>query len=236
MAPKNRFLSLEPLNPGARITLSEEESHHLLHVLRLTVGEEILLIDGKGGLAEGKVESAAKRSVAVTVGKIQNIEFQKRVHLVFGVTKAPALEFILHRVTEVGVASFQPLNTQHSLRLSSWNEERWRKIVMETIKQCEESHLPEIYAPLDLKIWLEKRNKDRALFLCDETDREIRDEFVPSQGAEVLVGPEGGWSSEELELLRHHGAKALSLGVNRLRAETACLVAVTLVKKIFGEL
>ena len=236
MAPKTRFLSPEPLRAGARVTLSDEESHHLLRVLRMGLDAQVLLIDGQGGYADARVDAATKKSATVIVGEVRREEPRHHVHLVFGVTKAPAMEFILHRATELGVASFQPLYSQHALRLSSWNEDRWRKILWETAKQCEELHLPRLAAPVSLPEWLASRKKDRALYLCDETDRSLSPPASQPTEVEILVGPEGGWSPEEIETLTKAGARKMSLGRNRLRAETASVVAVTLGKRIVGEL
>jgi len=236
MAPKNRFLSPEPLSVGAQVALSDEESHHLLRVLRLGVNAEILLIDGKGASASAVVVGATKKLATVLVGEVHHETARHRAHLVFGVTKAPAMEFILHRVTELGIASFQPLYSQHSLHLSSWNAERWQKILWETAKQCEELHLPTLHAPLNVTEWLSGRSKQRALYLCDETDRAVTATSGKTSEAEVLVGPEGGWSADETETFVKAGAERLSLGRNRLRAETASVVAVALVKRIVGEL
>jgi len=236
MAPKNRFLSPEPLKKGSRLQLSEEESHHLLKVLRLGPGAEVLLFDGKGGLAQAGVREATKRIATVEVGEVNRTEAVHRVHLVFGVTKAPSIDFILHRVTELGVASFQPLHTQHSLRLASANTERWQKILLETAKQCEELHLPRIEPLMALTDWLKGRDQQRKLFLCDEVERGLAHSTEVPADAEILVGPEGGWSREEVDACLVAGASKVSLGKNRLRAETACLVAIALVKKIVGEL
>lgn len=237
MAPLNRFLFPEILQPGQTADLSAEEAHHLVRVLRIEEGEHIALVDGHGSLIVAKVIEASKKRCRVQAVSLETGGQRSLVHLVFAVPKAPALEFILRRATEIGVASFQPLTTQHSLRPQSWNEDRWRKILVEVAKQCEELHFPEFLPPLSLADWLASRNPERKLVFCHESNRDAV-LAAPDLNVEwdVLVGAEGGWSPEETALILSRGALPFGLGRNRLRAETAALISVALLKQKVGEL
>lgn len=233
----HRFIAEGVPEPGEEVALSADESHHLAKVLRIREGETVVALDGRGRVAEAVVMGVSPKGSRLRIRKLLPALPRPRVHVAFGLSKPPALEFILRRCTEVGTASFRPLLTEHSQRFSSWNESRWEKILREVIKQCESAFFPPLGAPVPLKDWLKQRDSARLLLFCDEG---ARDASAPLAGAsgelEILIGAEGGWSREEAALVRESGAVSLGLGAHRLRAETAALVALTLVKRGIGEL
>lgn len=236
MLKNPRFLSLEIPLVGNSLTLDPDQSAHCCRVLRMKAGEPISLIDGKGSLAEATlIESNPKR----TTVKIESITFCERashVSVAFGLVKPHSLEWIFKKCTEIGVHSFQPLISDHSLHPDSWNSQRWQTIVEEACKQCQEVWFPEIKAPMALPSWLASRSKQSDLIICDEF---VRDSKLspPIQGlTDILIGPEGGWSDSERTVFKKYPFQPLGLGNNRLRSETACIVALALVKSHVGEL
>lgn len=231
-----RFLSREIGLPDSTLALDPEESVHCVRVLRLSPGDSVLLIDGKGSTAEGTILKADSKKTLVSVNRKEFSEMNSKIELVFGVTKPPALESIFRKCTELGLRSFQPLITEHSVRLGGWNEERWGKILVEACKQCQDPWLPELKKPIKFQDWLLNRSNSRALVFCDEGFREPQKSLSLNENTDILVGPEGGWSDKERELVNSLGGLPLSLGPNRLRAETACLVALTLIKSKIHEL
>ncbi|NBX82962.1 RsmE family RNA methyltransferase, partial [bacterium] len=156
--------------------------------------------------------------------------------LVFGITKPIALESILKKCTELGIASFQPLVTDHSLHPGSWNADRWNKVIVEACKQSQELWFPALAEPLTFSNWLSQRNALHSLIVCDENERTPSLTHPLKTPVEILIGPEGGWSVLERERLKSLNGTSLGLGKNRLRADTACLVALALTKNAVGEL
>lgn len=232
-----RFLVKAELACGTEVGLSQEESHHLAKVLRMEVGSECELVDGAGTVAKARiVENHPKRARCLILSVSNEKNFNK-IHIAFAIPKSNALDFIIHRCTEVGVASFQPLTTDHSLKINSWNESRWERVVIETAKQCQEIHFPVVLPPLNLESWLfQKRDKSRELIYCDEEARHnALDAISIEKEVDLLIGSEGGWSEKERNEFQKLG-KAMGLGKNRLRAETACIVALSLLKKHWNEL
>lgn len=234
-----RFLFRGELKPSFEVQLSAEESHHLSKVLRLTEGTEIELINGLGVTATATILEISKKGTLCRVTEVKTETQRNKIHLVFAIPKSNALDFIIHRCTELGVASFQPVLSHHSLKVSNWNEDRWKKVIFEVAKQCQDSFFPVVHPPVELKKWLVSRSQtqpNRKLIYCDENSREGELEKLASGlECELLIGAEGGWS----ELERTEFAKtglALGLGKNRLRAETASLVALTLLKQQLGEI
>lgn len=229
MSVNPRFL-VDNLNSGV-VELSPEESHHITKVVRLDEGASVDLIDGRGKVASATLQSLGKK-VKVAVGEVRNFPQTKRVSLAFGIPKSAALDTLLRKATEIGVLSFQPLITDHGLHPKEWNAERWTKVIHEACKQCQDPWFPELHAPKSLQNFLTE-NKTNIVF-CDENQRDKASLFLQNATVHVLVGPEGGWSAKERELLK--GAQTLSLGENRLRTDTAGLIALTLVKVQAGEL
>lgn len=222
---------------GTEVELSSEESHHLAKVLRMQVGEECELINGLGIVAKAKIQDNHAKRARCLILEVRKEPPLNRIHIAFAIPKSNALDFIIHRCTEAGVGSFQPLVTDHSSKISSWNEDRWERVVLETSKQCQEAYFPVVLNPMGLNSWLlEKRDRERKLIFCDEQARhDVLTNVSTEHQADFLIGSEGGWSETERGLLQKEG-RGLGLGKNRLRAETACLVALTLLKKHWNEL
>jgi 16S rRNA (uracil1498-N3)-methyltransferase len=231
-----RYFFEGSLSPGALVTLSPEESHHIAKVLRYESNDPILLITGKGEVANATLISVHPKKCVAKVIDVRREGASSQVILAVGICKGPALDFIVRRSTELGVLAIQPLVTRHSLAVSAWNEGRWGRVVVEVSKQCEASFFPELLPAKDLRVWLESRSKDRALVLCHEKVRGADPKSDSwKAGVDLAIGPEGGWSEEETTWFESHHAIQLGLGKHRLRAETAALVGLTLVKKMAGE-
>lgn len=228
----SRFFCESIPESGATAMLDRDESHHAAKVLRLESGEAVDLVDGRGGWARGEVERVDAKGTAVRVTERQQTEPYHQVTVAFGITKGAALDFIVHRLTEVGVREMVPLLTDHSLAPKEWNEERWTRVLRETAKQCQETWFPTLRSPVRLSDFLAELGS-RPFAVCDEADRAAGANLPRFET--VLVGPEGGWSAPERALFRRQGAHFLGLGRNRLRAETAALASTLLVKKHLGE-
>ncbi len=235
----HRFTCNGPFVQGASVALEAVQSHHLAKVLRLQPGEKVGLVDGKGCLAHATLQEIHPKSSVAKIEKIIIVEASSKIVLCFGIPKGQALDFIYRRATELGVAGFQPLKTQHSSPAKGWNEDRWVGVLSEVCKQCEELNFPRNGSPLNLENWLSQRNPNRLLIVCDENARQAApplNDTKAFEGVDLVVGAEGGLSPAEVEALLRAGGTRLGLGRNRLRAETAALVALTLLKKQLGEI
>ena len=233
-----RILYADPLVAGESVTLSADQSHHLARVLRAKIGERIELVGGGGTLAQATLVEVSPRRCLARVESVQVHEPQSKICLAFGIPKSGALDFILHKVTELGVAGFQPLITRHSLAGSHWNLSRWERVIAEVAKQCQLVHFPFLSNPLSLENWVKSRATKRWLILCDENQREAPLSKQPESisAVDLVLGPEGGWAEEETLALQRQGASLLGLGQQRLRCDTAALVAMALVKSRLGEI
>ncbi len=212
--------------------LDREESHHATKVLRMTAGDAVDLVDGRGTLAHGTLSGVDAKATTVHIDEHRTMAARNGVTVAFGITKGAALDFIVHRLTELGVAEMVPLLTDHSLAPKEWNEERWMRVLRETAKQCQETWFPRLHTPISLTEFL-KTLQGKRFAVCDEADRKVSSMDGVST---VLVGPEGGWSLDERRQFTAMQAPLLGLGANRLRAETAAVAAAVLAKRALGEL
>lgn len=208
--------------------LDPEESHHCSKVLRMSSGEEVMLIDGKGTMAEGEVlETDPKKSQI----KVKNIHFNYnlrpyRLHIAIAPTKSNSrFEWFLEKATELGVDEISPIFCDRSERKNS-NIIRSKKIIRSAMKQSITAFEPKINEIKSFaKFISEKPNVNTFMGYCDEhQNKHLKDVGSPNTEACVIIGPEGGFSTEEAKMAQLNSIELVSLGKSRLRTETAGLV------------
>ena len=234
---KHRFFHPESASLEARVSFAGDEFHHAARVRRLRVGEEIEIFDGKGWSGTARIESLDRRSLtAVVVGVgVESREPQIRLTLSLAIIQPEKFELVLQKGTELGVVRFVPLITDRGevpVDRILGKTERWRKILLEAAKQCGRSVLPEVAEPLSF-VGVCGFREPVILF---DADSEPSTLSGPIDRATILIGPEGGWSDEELAIARGSGATFQRLGPRRMRAETAAIAAVTTLGVRFGDL
>lgn len=223
---------------GKLAFLAETEAQHLGKVMRKKIGDLIHLIDGQGGHYTGEIISLDKRSASVRItDSHQEPEPTARLHLAVAPTKNNSrLEWLLEKATEVGVSDFWPFVSFHSER-KNIKMDRLEKIVLAATKQSLKACLPKIH-PLqnfpDLLNHLAENFPEKVdkyiAYIDPEVNSHLQDNYSAGQDVVILIGPEGGFSPEEVELARQKGFQPVSLGSSRLRTETAGLVATTIVQ------
>ncbi|HEY4640699.1 MAG TPA: RsmE family RNA methyltransferase [Thermoanaerobaculia bacterium] len=211
------------------ITLTGDELHHA-RVLRLRDGEEVEVFDGRGAIARARFEA----NVLHVLDRIDSRESPLAIDLAMAIINLDKFELVLQKATELGVRSIIPLVTERvELRPERYRgkAERWEKIVFEAVKQSGRSMIARVEAPEDLETALQRNNK--ILFDADADETKC----PPSlESVTVFIGPEGGWSDDEVTLARAHGCAIERLGPRRLRAETAAIAACVLVEARWGDL
>lgn len=219
-------------------SLSEEESKHCIRVLRKKIGDIIHIIDGGGGMYECEVvQDNPKHCVVKVVNKKE--EFEKRgytLHMAVAPTKViDRFEWFLEKATEIGVDRFTPLECEHSERRVV-KIERSEKVVTSAVKQSLKAYHPQFDGLMKFKSFLSQDFGDKKLYIahCEpsENKKRLKDVVLKGENLIILVGPEGDFSIEEIELAKSKGFQEVSLGDSRLRTETAGVVAVSIVSVI----
>lgn len=233
-------------------TLSAEETRHLRDVLRLQSGDEIYVFDGGGREFHCAIDAIGKDSTQLKViAEVEAARPESPLHLTLAIAllKGEKFDLVIQKATELGVKRIVPLVTGRAdVRLrdgedTSRRVTRWQRIALEAAKQTGRAAVPEVTAPLIFSSLPTTTTDSRSLGRLMFSEREGRSltaatNFTEGQPAGIvaLVGPEGGWTDEELDLARRHGWEIVTLGGRILRAETAAIVVLSLLQHRFGDL
>lgn len=206
------------------VKIDKEEENHISRVLRLKEGTEIHLTDGKGNLARGIISYQGKKVNFVSSEIQKDIpDFSSKIHIAIAPTKnIDRIEFFLEKATEMGVSEVTFLLTENSER-KNINFERLQKQAIAASKQSLRMHFPKINPLVKLTDFLESTSSvDIHVAHCNTAfERTLLPEITSKKPLTFLVGPEGDFSVSEINLLAGKGVKAVSLGNQRLRTETA---------------
>lgn len=224
---------VDALSP--EVTVTGEEFHHSVRVVRVRVGEEVELFDRAGNAARGIVQRLDRDSAVIaTTESLPSRESPLAMHLAMAVIQLEKFELVLQKATELGVRSIIPMVTEYvELRRERYanKRERWERIVFEAVKQSGRAAIPRIEETQDFADVI-ARGGPKILFDADAEPSSIDrlDEVT------ILIGPEGGWSAEELRDAGAGGCLFQRLGPRRLRAETAAIAAAAVISSRFGDL
>ncbi len=212
------------------LELPEQEAYHCIKVLRNKEGDKVHITNGKGQIAAAIVHSLTKKEVKL---KIQEVVFnlQKRadyyLHLYVAPTKnINRFEFFLEKATEIGVDEITPIICEHSERKNLRND-RLEKIILAAAKQSFAAFIPKLNESIELKQLLTDKEdfQDAFLAICAEKSTNLITAADKKNEIAVFIGPEGDFSKEEMALAKQKNIIPVSLGKNRLRTETAAIVA-----------
>jgi 16S rRNA (uracil1498-N3)-methyltransferase len=233
------------LGAGASVTLEQPQAHYLLHVLRLKAGDPVLLFNGRDGEWRGRLETPSKRLLAAHLEERTRAQTAPGdLHYWFAPLKHSRLDYMAQKAVEMGAARLQPVITRHT-QAARVNLERMQANAIEAAEQCGILTLSKVAPPLGLNEALAQREPSRLLIFCDE-DAEVKDPVAALQKTRLdrqsampialLIGPEGGFSSDErATLLAVPNVLQLALGPRILRADTAAVAALALVQAVLGD-
>lgn len=248
-----RVLTEKLPHPGQSIRLSPSEARHLIQVLRLRDSDKVETLDGKGTsviatlrIHEGNVnlEFFAYSAKNLTEGLPSHLP----ITLELALLKGSAMEWAIEKAVELGVQTLLPLIAERSVvrikaRGADPFRQRWQKIADQALKQCGRLERMNVLPPKPLAEGLQSlpATSRAPRFWCDESQEQsppflgkVLTEIGSIEEARLLIGPEGGWSEDERQLLRSSGsATRVSLGPTILRAETAALYGVSLLNSFF---
>ncbi len=208
---------------------SEEESKHIARVLRMLPGDSANFTDGRGVLVLARlIDAHPKRCMFEVLEQTINPKTKPRLHIAVAPTKNIArIEWFIEKATEMGIDAISPILCNHSER-TKINRERLEKITIAALKQSQQVHLPKIneLIKLDKLIADVPAGAQRLIaYLSDDPSPLLKNEYQPGNNALILIGPEGDFSPDEISSALGQGFQPISLGENRLRTETAALVA-----------
>ena len=215
------------------IALNEEESKHAARTLRLKNGDSVHATDGNGTLFTCKIIDDNQKKCLLKVVKVEK-DYKKRnfkIHIASSLTKNIArIEYFIEKAVEIGLDEFTPVVFKHSERVS-YNAERLRKIAVSAIKQSNNLYLPAINPLISFDSFIKKNeNSDALKFIAFQSDKDqhLKFKIKPLKEIIVLIGPEGDFTTDELDKAKINGFEIVNLGNNRLRTETAALLSCSI--------
>lgn len=228
------------LAEGVALEATAEQFNYLANVLRMTDGAEILLFNGRDGEWRAKLAfPSRKKIVLVPLEQTRPQPNPADLHYLFAPLKVGRMDYLVQKAVEMGAGLLQPVMTQH-VQGKIHNTEKLRANAIEAAEQCGILSLPEVAEPVKLKDMLDTWPHDRRIVYCDEGDTGQNPlpilQAVKERKIALLVGPEGGFSEEERELLRSLDfVTPIPLGPRILRADTAAVAALAVIQATVGD-
>ena len=234
------------------VELPPDTASHLAKVLRARSGDEVILFNGDGREFDGAIETVRGSRVTASVGDGRQVDRESplAITLVQSVPRGDRMDFIVQKATELGVGRIVPVLSQRSVvRLDKAQAEskavHWRAVAVSACEQCGRNRLPIIEAAQPLLNYLGESSPGNGPRLVFEPES-AQHPRTPAQGpggaahvaidAEIAIGPEGGFASDELEAFRVAGFSRVGLGPRVLRAETAAIAAMVWLQARFGDM
>lgn len=225
---------------GVKLTLSKDQTHYLVHVLRLTLNSELLVFNGRDGEWRAKIIDISKKTLLL---ELQNLEREQTktsdLLYCFAPLKHARLDYMVQKAVEMGASCLQPVLTKHT-QVHRLNSERIQANMIEAAEQCGILSIPTYKPPLSLNALLEQWDTTRLLLFCDEAEEGKNPlsvlKTLPFAPLGVLIGPEGGFSDDERKLISNYSfSHAIGLGPRILRADTAAVTALALIGATLGD-
>ncbi|MDF1814226.1 MAG: 16S rRNA (uracil(1498)-N(3))-methyltransferase [Verrucomicrobiales bacterium] len=236
--PKHRFyLSPQDWNPD-HFELLGDEAHHCRDVMRCGVGDIISVFDGQGREVEAMITAAEKKAVTLELkSEIPTAPLPAKITLGQAIPKGKNMELIIQKATELGVAKIVPLTTTNTVvrldeKEKSKKQEKWQRVAIEACKQCGQNWLPEVAKPQSVENYIkETTNEWKIVAAIDSSSRTLKEIIADRQtvpdAVSLLIGPEGDFTSSEVEKAVETGFQPMSLGPIILRSETAAIYTVS---------
>jgi len=239
-----RFFCPPPLPASGTFELPRDAAHHAHRVLRLRVNDPVQIFDGAGRVLDGRI--AEIKGQRVFVHELQACISETEP--VLGITLAQAMvgsekmDWVVQKATELGVVAIQPVQAQRSVaRLNSERAEKrtahWHSVTVSACEQCGRNSLPSINPPIDLAAWLASIRTAPAtkLILHPEGAIPLQMQSPSDHNVILMVGPEGGFTEDEIKMAHFAGFSPIRLGKRILRTETAALAGIAAIQTLWGD-
>jgi 16S rRNA (uracil1498-N3)-methyltransferase len=242
MMRMHRIYTDQALQGGQTVTLTDEEAHYLSRVLRVTIGQSVILFNGDGSDYLAEIHRVERTAIRLELSDRLPACAESPLHitLVQAISRGERMDLSLQKATELGVAALQPVFTARTeVRLSADKLERrmehWHKVIISACEQSGRSCLPALHRPIALTAWAQQDSQASRVMLTPGASGSLT-RMAPGLAVELLVGPEGGFDERELEFLHRHGVLAVSLGPRILRTETAGPAAIAIMQALAGDM
>jgi len=223
--------------------LADDSAHYLRSVLRLKIGSEIRVYNGSGGEFSAFLVEVSRKAIEIRVGEWfdKKIEPKLDITLALAITRGERMDIAVQKAVELGVTSIIPVITEYcaapvrNQRMAK-KERHWQKIAQGASEQSGRTVVPEVAEIVHFEQWLENEREALKLFFDPRAKQSLLELSMPEQRLILLSGPEGGFSDSEQVRAVQAGYQSVTLGPRILRAETACIAAITAAQLLWGDL
>ena len=226
-----------------RGTISESDYTHITKVLRLGAGDRITVFDTESTEYQGILTDISSGAIALRVHSTRRLQTEPELELNLfqAILKGNRMDGVISQATQLGVSKIFPVISERTQVRSTSKIDRWNKIALESTKQCGRATTPLVSEPVDFRNSFGVRKQSEMKIILYENQDELLADYMdsltkPVDSINVYIGPEGGFSKEEVTLAKENGYITLGLGKRILRAETASLVSLTLLQSRFGDI
>jgi len=223
--------------------LPGDAAHHATRVLRLAAGDPVVLFNGKGGEHHGQIAGIDRRVVSVQLDRFSpdDRESPLDITLVQSITSGERMDYALQKATELGVSRIVPVTTERtSIKLKADRAEKrlehWHKVIISACEQSGRNVIPGLAPVCSLRQWLEQKSEKTCLLLHPQAMESLSSVTNVTQPVAIVVGPEGGFSEQEIDLLQDEGCRLVRMGPRVLRMETAGPAMLAILQAQLGDI
>jgi|Deesub1362A_J573_1020465.scaffolds.fasta_scaffold00013_231 16S rRNA (uracil1498-N3)-methyltransferase len=224
--------------PDVKIT--GENARYLLSVLRCRVGDKLIVFDSEGCHYKAEIIKTGKNNLYIELKETLPPvpEPKTGIILLQGILKGQKMDMVIQKATELGVKEIVPLITERTQIKETRKLQRWQKIAVEAARQSGRGMVPEVQKPVEVQKFFDSENAFTGFIFWEEGGVSLRDRTISCSDKPIVVavGPEGGFTEEEVRLAEKKGLIVATLGNRILRAETAAISAITLIQFLLGEM
>ncbi|MDB5226427.1 MAG: hypothetical protein JWN78_620 [Bacteroidota bacterium] len=222
-------------NISSICVLTGDQATHCTKVLRYKTNDIVELMNGKGELASAKITGFSKTEVFLKIEKVLKHISQNpnKLSVAICLTKNPArIEWFLEKATEIGIQNIYPL-TSHRTEKATMKEDRFQQILISAARQSGQLHFPELHPVQKFNSFIQQSSsQQKFIAYCEDEKKHLMEVYKKNEPALLLIGPEGDFTKEEVELAVNNNYIPVSLGNSILRVETAGVVACSIVNAI----
>lgn len=238
----SRIYTEQALHPNRNVTLDAGASRHLIQVLRLRPGAELVLFNGDGCNYHARLESTNRNQAVIGVLSHTDPEpeVSLQIHLCISISKGERMDFAIQKSVEMGVTEITPLFSKRGVVNLSGERlqkrlQHWRQIVISACEQSGRCRLPQLNEAVEIDRWFDTPLQGTGLVLNHRSKVSICSLESPGERVAILIGPEGGLSETEIAAAKTKGFTGICLGPRVLRTETAPLAAIAAIQTLWGD-
>lgn len=236
-----RIYTPAPLALGDHFTIDGAAANHMLKVLRMEVGRQVVLFNGKGAEYPSTIISTQKKSLVLEINTevIRSAESPLQIHLGQAISRGDRMDYSIQKAVELGVIDITPIFSQRSeMKLKGDRLEKkmqhWEGVIIAACEQCGRNKLPKLHPPKTVQQWGDELSCDLKLVLHHRAVTDLNS-FNQPQSTALLIGPEGGLTDIEIDAAEHSGFSSVLFGPRILRTETAALCAISVLQAKWGD-